>query len=158
MQIHHIGIVVESIENRIPYYVDLFGMWVCQPKIYDPLQKVNVAFLQGDSPAVLVELIEPAASDSPVSRTLKRGGGLEHLCYLVPCLEDSISNFTRSGALLVRPPLPAAAFQGRRVAFLYTPLRELIELLEEAKEYPSPLVPLSSNTRALASGISQPSR
>ena len=33
--------------------------------------------------------------------------------------------------VLISPPAPAVAFDGRRIAWVYTPTRQLIELLEE---------------------------
>jgi len=38
-----------------------------------------------------------------------------------------------TGAKVVREPLPAVAFDGRRVTFLYTRERELIEFVEAGR-------------------------
>ena len=46
-----------------------------------------------------------------------------------PCGE-SVRALVANDAKVVREPLPAIAFNGRRVAFLYTRQRELIEFVE----------------------------
>jgi len=78
----------------------------------------------------LVELVEPGGPESPVSRFVERGGGLHHLCYEVKDL-DSHLRFCRSvGTMIIRPPVHAMAFGGRRIAWGVTRKRLLMELLE----------------------------
>lgn len=133
MRLHHIGIVVPSIDQQLDYYRANFGMTLSLPKTFDPLQDVHVAFLQSIGTPVMLELIEPVGASSPVANALRRGGGLNHLCYAVPAIEKNISEMIDRGAMLVKPLTPATAFDGRRIAFLYTKNRELIELVEELK-------------------------
>jgi hypothetical protein len=45
-------------------------------------------------------------------------------------LDDQIKRFRGKGCLPLGKPVPAAAFNGRRIVFLLTPQRDLIELLE----------------------------
>ena len=89
-------------------------------------------FLEDDGGARL-ELIHPLSENSPVAPALKRGGGLNHICYRVEDLESSIQAMVANGAKVVREPLPAVAFDGRRVTFLYTRERELIEFVEAGR-------------------------
>jgi methylmalonyl-CoA/ethylmalonyl-CoA epimerase len=79
-----------------------------------------------------VELVEPAADDSPVAAFLKRGGGLHHVCYEVASLEAEIERSRAARAVLARPPQPAVAFGGRRICWVFSPQRLLIEYLETA--------------------------
>ena len=131
MRLCHVGIVVRSIEEQLLYYQEHFGLTPFLPNTHDPLQDVYVAFLQSEDSMVLLELIEPASEASPVANALERGGGLNHLCYSVPNLDTAIDHLVDKGAILVQPPTPAIAFGGRRIAFVYTKLRELVELVEE---------------------------
>jgi methylmalonyl-CoA/ethylmalonyl-CoA epimerase len=62
---------------------------------------------------------------------LKRGGGLHHLCYEVEDLEKQLEIARSMGMLVTRPPRPAVAFGGRRIAFVYTKHLLLLELLEK---------------------------
>jgi methylmalonyl-CoA/ethylmalonyl-CoA epimerase len=61
---------------------------------------------------------------------LKRGGGLHHLCYEVDQLDAQLERSRASGGLIVRLPIPAVAFGGRRIAWFYTKEKLLIEYLE----------------------------
>jgi len=73
------------------------------------------------------------ATSSPVIPFLKRGGGLHHLCYEIDGLEDQLVLSRAQGGLVVRPPLPAVAFGGRRIAWVYTKNRLLLEYLERQR-------------------------
>lgn len=132
---HHIGFVVASIENSVNGFLQtLQAEW--DGKIFhDPNQVVNVTFLQGkDAGSPVLELVEPAGEKSPVQPFLKRGGGLHHLCYEVDDLEAQLQLSRTQGGITVRPPLPAVAFDGRRIAWVYTKNKLLVEYLERCKK------------------------
>lgn len=100
----------------------------------DPLQKVSVTFMTPATAAEpQIELIEPCGEDSPVRSFLSKGGGLHHLCYEVPSLEAQLELSRSQGAKLVRMPMPAVAFGGRRIAWVYSKEKLLIEFLENGK-------------------------
>src|SRR2546428_86825 len=99
--------------------------------IHDPHQVVRVAFFRGrNSTDPLVELVEPAGATSPVHSFLKRGGGLHHLCYEVKALDKHLEFMGLTFGKIVRPPLPAIAFGGRRIAWVFTKNKLLLEFLE----------------------------
>ena len=129
--LHHIGFVIDSINESVQDFVEsLSGTWDGLVT-FDPNQKVRVAFLRpGTQQNPLIELVEPAGDDSPVKAFLKRGGGLHHLCFEVADLDAALRRTCDSGGLMVRPPLAAAAFSGRRIAWVYTKRRLLLEYLE----------------------------
>lgn len=102
--------------------------------IHDPLQMANVTFLVAGAGQPLIELVEPAGEGSPVARTAKQGGGLHHLCYEVDSLEEQLEQSRAARAILVRPPLPAVAFNGRRICWVFTRERLLLEYLEAKQE------------------------
>ena len=130
-RMHHIGYVVASIqESGESFAVSLGATWDGNI-ILDPIQKVRVTFLQGHcSSDPLVELVEPGGPDSPVSRFLERGGGLHHLCYEVEDLESHLAFCKSLGTIIIRPPVPAVAFGGRRIAWAITKKKLLVEFLE----------------------------
>jgi len=132
--IHHVGFVVADIEAGLRGFVQsLAAKW--DGKIFaDPIQKVKVAFLVTRPGDARIELVQPAADDSPVSRFLaERGGGFHHVCYEVEDLNRALAEFRGRGALLARPPKPAVAFEGRRIAWVLTAEKFLVELLESAR-------------------------
>ncbi len=79
----------------------------------------------------------PTAPTLPCYASLnEKGGGLHHACYEVGNLEQELSDFRSRGSLIVKRPKPAVAFQGRRIAWLLTPEKFLVELLEERSPNP----------------------
>lgn len=131
MRLHHIGIVTDSVDEKAKLMQEQLGFKLTSPPVVDPLQHVRLAFVDTNTD-VAIELIEPVDDASPVASFLAKGGGLNHLCYAVEDLEHEIDRLHQAGAVVVSEPKPAVAFQGRRVAFLYTGDRQLVELLEEA--------------------------
>ena len=133
LRLHHVGFVVANIETAMPGFLrSLAAEWDGQV-FHDPLQKVRVAFLATRAQDPAIELVEPAGDGSPVLRFLReRGGGLHHVCYEVADLEEKLVEFRSRGALIVKRPKPAVAFGGRRIAWVITSEKLLIELLEEA--------------------------
>jgi methylmalonyl-CoA/ethylmalonyl-CoA epimerase len=131
---HHVGFVVASIQNSAQGFRDSLDADWDGVITHDPNQVVRVSFLRGKSDAdPLFELIEPAGEKSPVIPFLKKGGGLHHLCYEVPHLEKQLELSRSKGGLITRAPMPAEAFGGRRIAWVYTKSKLLIEYLERAE-------------------------
>ena len=132
---HHIGFVLASIQASVQGFLDSMNAEWDGIIFHDPNQLVRVTFLRGRQPnAPLFELVEPAGDKSPVIPFLKRGGGLHHLCYEVENLESQLALSRSQGGLLVRAPLPAVAFEGRRIAWVYTKHKLLLEFLESHKQ------------------------
>jgi methylmalonyl-CoA/ethylmalonyl-CoA epimerase len=129
MKLHHVGMAVSSIAEHAEHYRRALGISLTSEIIDDELQQVRVAFAQvGDG--VFIEFVEPLSDDSPISNLLKRGGGLYHSCYVVPDIEAAIEKVRLAGGVIVSGPMPARAFDNRRIAFVYTPGRSLVEFLE----------------------------
>jgi len=131
IRLHHVGYVVRSISEVADRFAQSVATSWDQKIIQDPLQDAKVAFLAGivqEFP--LVELVEPASEASPVTNFLKKGGGLHHLCYEVESLDKQLEFSQTIGGMIVRPPLPAVAFAGRRIAWVYTKDRLLLEFLD----------------------------
>jgi methylmalonyl-CoA/ethylmalonyl-CoA epimerase len=128
---HHFGFVVPSIQGTVTSFAESMALDWDGETILDPNQGVRVTFLCGKNPNdPLIELVEPASGGSPVSSFLKRGGGLHHICYVVNSLEKQLEDCRARNSLVVRPPLPAIAFGGRRIAWAYTRNKLLVEYLE----------------------------
>jgi methylmalonyl-CoA/ethylmalonyl-CoA epimerase len=132
--LHHVGFVVRSIDQNVAGFGrSISARWDGQVFL-DPLQKAKVTFLQPPcSSDALIELVEPNGEDSPVEQFLKKGGGLHHLCYEVAELETHLRAMQGRGAVIVKPPLPAVAFGNRRIAWVWTLQRLLLEFLEAGK-------------------------
>lgn len=109
--IHHVAIVVRSIEASLPRYRDLLGLEAESPPAIFEAQSVRLCFLPtGPEPAARVELIEPLDDASGVARYLaERGEGLHHVCFSTDDLPASLEALARNEAELIdRSPRPGA--------------------------------------------------
>jgi methylmalonyl-CoA epimerase len=133
--LHHVAIVVPSLAEARKTYVDVLGMRAGAVE-HVPDQKVNVLVCHAGSQRI--ELVEPAASDSPVSSFLaRRGGGLHHLAYRVASVERALSALNAAGLRLIdERPRPGA--HGTRVAFVHPSAANgvLTELVEDPHSNP----------------------
>jgi len=130
---HHVGFVVADIAASVEGFARSLGAeW--DGCIYeDPHQRVKVTFLSTGRSDPRIELVEAAGESSPVLRFLtEKGGGLHHVCYEVDDLERGMAEMKARGAMIARRPKPAVAFQGRRIAWVLTAEKLLVELLEAA--------------------------
>jgi methylmalonyl-CoA/ethylmalonyl-CoA epimerase len=141
-ELHHVAIAVESIERARTLHAGLIGLLGLVESEVErvPDQRVKVFVLSAGGSRV--ELVEPTAPDSPISKFLeKRGPGLHHLAYRVDDLDAALAALRRQSIRLIdETPRPGA--DGTRVAFLHPKAtgRVLIELVE---------VPLASAMREL---------
>jgi methylmalonyl-CoA/ethylmalonyl-CoA epimerase len=132
VQIDHIAVVVPNLERSITYYQEYFG-YTWDGQIYvDPLQMARIAFIESADPHLRIELTEPTCADSPLSGPLKWGTRMVHICYRVTDIEQTLRKLVELGSRIIFEPRPALAFDGRRVAFVFTKDREVIELVESS--------------------------
>jgi len=135
LKLHHIGFVVSSIQESAESFIQALGVSWDGKITFDPVQKVRVSFFQGrNATDPMIELVEPGESGSPVSRFLERGGGLHHLCYDVENLDAHLAFCKSVGTIIIRPPVPAAAFDGRRIAWGISKKKLLLEFLESGRK------------------------
>lgn len=130
----HVGVAVSTLEPTTELLSALFGYKVVSGPFDDPIQKVTVNFLAKSADDVAeIELIAPLAQDSPIRSMLaKDGGGAYHLCFETSDIDRALAHAKNNGCIVVSPPVPAVAFQGRRIAWIYTRSRQLFELVEAA--------------------------
>jgi methylmalonyl-CoA/ethylmalonyl-CoA epimerase len=131
--LHHLGFVVSSISAAAEDFIlSMSAQWDGEV-IHDPIQKVRVAFFSpADARNPVFELVEPASEASPVSSFLRKGGGLHHVCYEIDDLESGLREARGVGLGIATEPAPAVAFGGRRIAWVVSKRRLLVELLERS--------------------------
>lgn len=130
-EIHHLGVAVESIEDSLPYYTNFLGMQQVSEIVADPIQKVKVVLLQPSDGSTRIELIEELESPSPISNILKQKNRMYHFCVEVEDIDQVIEETKSNRSIVLGEPVPAKLFNNRRIVFLFTPDRYLIELLEK---------------------------
>ncbi len=100
--IDHLGIAVRSLAEALQFYERDLGLPVLSREVV-PHEKVSVAMLPAGGSRI--ELLEPTAADSPVSKFLEtRGPGLHHVALRVPDLHAVIARLEASGARLLGLP------------------------------------------------------
>jgi methylmalonyl-CoA/ethylmalonyl-CoA epimerase len=127
LHFHHLGMACRKIATELPELA-IVGYSPEGPIFEDPIQQVRIQFVSGGGPRL--ELIEPAGAQSPVEGILKRRSKFYHLGYEVDRLDDAIAYFRERQYFPVSSPAPAVAFGMRRIVFLASATRTLIELIE----------------------------
>lgn len=118
MVIDHIGIVVQSLEQGIQQWEELFGYRRNSAIVSNTRQKVTVVFL-AKKDSLTVKLLAPSDASSPVAAFARKGGGLHHICFRCDDLKTEIPRLQRSGARLLVAPQPGEAFRNHDIAFLF---------------------------------------
>jgi len=131
LKLHHIGIVVESIQKslgELTKYLDFES--TTMPSLVGS-QKVNICFLKTNN--VFLELIEPAEENSPISNFIKKGGGFHHLCFEVDDIHLELEKMKKNGARIIIDVVKG--FEERLTAFVMLDMKNtncnLIELAEK---------------------------
>ena len=131
---HHVGIAVESIIDKLDFYINVLGMKQITEIVHDPIQKVKVVLLgygSNENELPFIELVEPVGDDSPVSRFLKTKQTLYHYCIETDDLNKSLEIARKNKSIIVQKPVPAKLFDNRKIAWILTPEKYLLEFLEK---------------------------
>jgi len=127
-KIHHVAIVVRSIDASLALWRDLLGLEL--EEVMDiPSDRVRIAFLGvGESK---VELVEPTDDTTGVARFLaSKGEGFHHVCFEVDNLAEALIRLELDGLELI-DTAPRRGAEGP-VAFIHPRSCQgvLVELIE----------------------------
>jgi len=128
MILHHIGIVVDTLDEAAPLMERWMDAHRVGPVIEDEAQHARIQlYLMGDD--TFFEVIEPMhAPGSPIHEV-----GDYHLCYTVPDLDAEMHRLHELGVVVSKTVENTPHFGNHRMAFLATHSGQLLELLEDAK-------------------------
>lgn len=127
-RIAHVGIAIPALAAALPFFRDVLGM--PEVPIADSDGARIAAVASGES---LVELLEPAAPDTPIGKYLaKRGAGIHHICLAVADLDGMLERCRANGVRLIDEK-PRMGAEGKRIAFLHPSSTAgiLVELTEQ---------------------------
>jgi len=155
-RIHHVAVVVRSIEAALPLYRDLLGLEL-ETVTAIPDDRVRIAFLAvGESK---VELVQPVDETTGVARFLaNRGEGFHHVCFEVADLSEALTRLGIEGVELI-DSAPRRGAEGP-VAFIHPRSCHgvLVELIEapggpawRALGYAGPVAPPEGQARRATS-------
>jgi methylmalonyl-CoA/ethylmalonyl-CoA epimerase len=127
-RIHHVAIVVRSLEDALAFYRDILDL-PFETIMEIPQDRVRIAFLAaGDSK---IELVEPLDDTTGVARFLAtKGEGFHHVCFEVANLAEELTRLGIDGVELI-DSAPRRGAEGP-VAFLHPRSCHgvLVELIE----------------------------
>jgi methylmalonyl-CoA epimerase len=114
-RIHHVALVVQSIEASLTLYGDLLGLPL-ETVMEIPTDGVRIAFLGvGES---RIELVQPTDESTGVARFLaSKGEGFHHVCFEVLNLAEELTRLAIEGIELI-DSAPRRGAEGP-VAFLH---------------------------------------
>ena len=127
IRLDHVGFATADLASARRFFSETLGA-ALSDTVTDPIQKVQICFARFEGGTV--ELVAPSEEGSPVDAVLKKGGGCYHLCFETDDLEAAISELRKQSCLPLAEPVPAAAFAGRRICFLFHRDGRLIELVQ----------------------------
>ncbi|AWR87206.1 methylmalonyl-CoA epimerase [Meiothermus taiwanensis] len=128
MEIHHIGIAVEDLEQAARPYLGLGYALEASGTVES--QGVEVWMLR--SGGSRLELLKATRPDSAIARFIeKRGPGLHHIALATPNIQAELKRLAAEGTPLI-DTTPRPGFGGHRVAFIHPKWSGgvLVELVE----------------------------
>jgi methylmalonyl-CoA/ethylmalonyl-CoA epimerase len=128
---HHLGVACRDLEQEIRLWSQL-GYQQESPIFEDPVQSVRGLFLTGPGPRL--ELLVSLTQEGPVAQMVRRGIKIYHQGFEAPDFDDAIALLRAANYKLVKGPVPAVAFAGRRIAFFLMPNMNLIEIIESERQ------------------------
>lgn len=128
---HHIGYATASIEREMATFA-LLGYRPEGEGFSDPVQGVSGCFVVGPGPRI--ELLQSLPGAKTLQPWLDSGVRMYHLAYLVDNIEQATAWARAQRARITVEPVPAIAFDGRRIAFAMLRNGLLIEFVEKATD------------------------
>jgi len=126
LRFHHVGVACRNIGEALRFLEAAGSVLHASNVVHDSGQRADVCLVRLAG-GVTVELVAGEA----VAGLVAKGVTYYHLAYEVDDLGTALEELRRGGSLLVSGPSPAPLFEGRSVAFLYSPLG-LVELVSSS--------------------------
>jgi len=128
--IHHIGVVVESIEASAAWYVDKLGFerlytygWPGVQVIFTRRGNLKIELFQNNEAS-------PMGEERHRIETNLRIGGINHFAIEVLDLDAALAVLRRKGVEVVSPPREVPSSGGSRFAFIHDNQNMLVELIQ----------------------------
>jgi methylmalonyl-CoA/ethylmalonyl-CoA epimerase len=128
---HHFGVACRDLDRESQAYA-LLGYLPEGDDFEDPVQGVRGRFLTGGGPRM--ELLVSLPGRDVLEPWLAPGNRIYHQAFTTSDLDASHQALGRAGARTVVAPVPAEAFQGRRICFVMLRTMSLVELVESPSD------------------------
>lgn len=128
LQFHHVGLACRKLAPEMMAH-RLLGFEAESAMFHDHTQRICGIFMVNGP--MRIELLEPAAADSPVNDMLKHGQKMYHQGFTCDHIHEAVRYLEGEGARMISPPLPAAAFSGKEISFLMLRTLLIVELIQK---------------------------
>ena len=131
MRFHHLGVILPSFSDfSSSSYVEGLALKAESEYFEDEVIGVGVQFFL-DASGLRYELIHPLSDRSPITDQVRnRINTLNHVAYVAADLIVTADLLRSKKFIPVCEPLPALAFDGRKVMFMMNSNGLLLELIE----------------------------
>lgn len=127
----HIGIVVSDLSIGEKELCKIFPIVDRSQEFTDEMIVVKIRFMI-DSSGIRYELIAPLNDKSPLNSVLKtKKDVINHVAYKTDTFEEALVYYNKIGCLQLGQPVPAIAFNNKKVVFFVTKLGAIIEIIEK---------------------------
>ncbi len=128
-EVHHIGIVVDDIEEAKKTYEQVFGTQI-QSAFDVTAFSAKVAFMPVKN--TYIELVQPTNPEDGLGKFLKRGGGMHHICYEVENIAAVLDELKSKNIRTIGEPCYTPCFE--KTLFLHPKDTGniLVEIVEKA--------------------------
>jgi methylmalonyl-CoA/ethylmalonyl-CoA epimerase len=124
---HHLGIACRDITRESATWTAL-GYAPEGAPFDDPVQGITGCFFTGPGPRL--ELLMPLGASTVLDPWLTGGSRPYHQAFEVVDIDAHIAELEELGGRVMVDPVPAVAFDGRRISFVMLRNLALIELIE----------------------------
>ena len=131
LSIEHIGIAVEDIEDRSPFWGHILGIKHSSTEI---VEHEGVKTDIYDTGSGKVELLKSISGDSTIEKFLnKKGEGIHHVCFQVDNIYQAINELKENNISIVSEK-PSIGAEGYKIVFIHPKSTGgvLVELAEKA--------------------------
>ena len=129
MEFHHLGIIVDDLKNSTIEFEESIGGSKEGKEILDEGIGVTIQFIK-DPSGILYELVQPIDEDSKIFSVLKTNNHLHHIAYKVDLIEERVKELRNKGFGPLTKLMKAKDFEDKRVVFLLSPNKYIVELVE----------------------------
>ena len=117
-KLNHVAIVVVSVDAAANQYKNILGAKISKP-VDLPSHGVKTIFVELEN--TKIELLEPIGENSPIKKFLLKNpsGGMHHICYEVPNIQEACAKLESEGATLLGSGKPTIGAHGKPVIFIH---------------------------------------
>ena len=131
LSIEHIGIAVEQLKNRSPFWEHVLGIKHSSTEV---VEHESVKTDIYDTGSGKVELLKSISDDSTIEKFLnKKGEGIHHVCFQVDDIYQAINELKENNISIVSEK-PSIGAEGYKIVFIHPKSTGgvLVELAEKA--------------------------